>query len=77
MDANGCIVGGEYDVNDIPVNQWRVKIQQPAEITWDFLREGPTQDDIKYEKPSCFGAWDGEIYLDDTLPEAQAPMAPL
>ena len=64
MDANGCIVGGEYDVNDIPVNQWRVKIQQPAEITWDFLREGTTQDDIIYEEPSCFGEWDGEIYLD-------------
>ncbi len=33
-DANGCIIGGEYDENDQVVNEWRVPIAAPSvEVT--------------------------------------------
>ncbi len=59
-DANGCIVGGFQ--NNLPVNEWRVKVEQPGTILWDFHRMGdPLM--VHYVKPSCFGAWDGAIHL--------------
>jgi hypothetical protein len=63
MDDNGCIVGGEYE-NGIPVNKWRVKVEQPDSILWDFHRVwvGDVQV-VHYVKPSCFGSWDGEVHL--------------
>lgn len=62
-DDNGCIVGGEYE-NGIPVNKWRVKVEQPDSILWDFHRVtvGDVQV-IHYVQPSCFGSWDGAIHL--------------
>jgi hypothetical protein len=61
LDANGCIVGGEYE-NGIPVNKWRVKIEQPDELLWDFHMVGDPAV-VHYVQPSCFGAWDGAIHL--------------
>ncbi|SHF63711.1 Por secretion system C-terminal sorting domain-containing protein [Mariniphaga anaerophila] len=59
MDANGCIVGGEYE-NGVPVNKWRVKVKQPDAIEWDFLAgEGG----VIFQEPTCFGESDGKIYL--------------
>ncbi len=62
MDANGCIVGGEYE-NGIAVNKWRVKIEQPAEIVWDFVLKTTTPRVIDYKMPLCYGAWNGEIWI--------------
>ena len=56
MDANGCIVGGEYDVDNNVVNKWRVKIAQPAEIKWEFANPS-------FAQPKCFGESNGAIYL--------------
>jgi hypothetical protein len=61
MDANGCIVGGEYE-NGIPVNKWRVKVEQPDPVEWEFHMMGdPLM--VHYKMPSCFGSWDGEVHL--------------
>jgi len=66
MDANGCIVGGEQDVNGNPVNKWRVKVGQPDSIVWDFHRMG--EDEVKhYVQPKCYGGWDGQIHLVDIM----------
>ncbi|MGC9354055.1 MAG: SprB repeat-containing protein, partial [Mariniphaga sp.] len=67
MDANGCIVGGEYE-NGLPVNKWRVKVEQPDSIEWAFhtvYDEELEEDVVHYVQPSCFGEWDGEVYLVD------------
>ncbi|WP_297092432.1 T9SS type A sorting domain-containing protein [uncultured Draconibacterium sp.] len=43
-DANNCIIGGEYDENDQPVNEWRVQIEEPAfVVTFDIDVEDPIQ----------------------------------
>ncbi|WP_372948328.1 T9SS type A sorting domain-containing protein [Mariniphaga sp.] len=61
MDANGCIVGGQYE-NSLPVNKWRVKVEQPDSIEWAFHTMGdPAM--VHYRLPSCFGAWDGQVHL--------------
>lgn len=61
MDANGCIVGGEYE-NSVPVNKWRVKVEQPDQIVWDFHKMGsPLM--VHYLMPKCNGEWNGEIHL--------------
>lgn len=65
MDANGCIVGGEYE-NEVPVNKWRVKIAQPDSIVWDFHRVIVGEVEVvHYVEPTCFGAADGQIHLVD------------
>jgi hypothetical protein len=61
MDANGCIVGGEYE-NSVPVNKWRVKVEQPDQVIWDFHRMG-TPLMVHYEMPLCNGDWNGKIHL--------------
>ena len=61
IDANGCIVGGEYE-NSVPVNKWRVKVEQPDQIVWDFHKMGsPLM--VHYLMPKCNGEWNGEIHL--------------
>jgi len=61
LDNNGCIVGGEYE-NEVPVNKWRVKVEQPDSIEWAFHTTGdPAM--VHYVQPSCFGEWDGAIHL--------------
>lgn len=65
MDANGCIVGGEYE-NGLPVNKWRVKVEQPDSIEWAFHTVYDTElgeDVVHYVQPSCFGEWDGQIHI--------------
>ncbi|WP_347838551.1 T9SS type A sorting domain-containing protein [uncultured Draconibacterium sp.] len=43
-DSNNCIIGGEYDENDQPVNEWRVQIEEPAfVVTFDVDVEDPIQ----------------------------------
>lgn len=61
LDANGCMVGGEYE-NNVPVNKWRVKVEQPDQIVWDFHKTGnPLM--VHYVMPKCNGDWNGEIHL--------------
>jgi hypothetical protein len=65
MDNNGCIVGGEYE-NGIPVNKWRVKVEQPDSIEWAFhtvYDEELEEDVVHYVQPTCFGEWDGQIHI--------------
>jgi hypothetical protein len=62
MDANGCIVGGEYDINNVPVNKWRVKVEQPDQVVWDFHKTGSPLK-VHYMMPKCNGDWNGEIHL--------------
>lgn len=68
-DANGCIVGGERDVNNQAVNKWRVKVGQPDSIVWDFhtvMGEGNVP--VKhYVQPKCYGDWNGQIHLVDIM----------
>ena len=61
LDFNGCMIGGEYD-NGIPVNKWRVKVEQPAQVVWDFHKMG-TPPMVHYMMPKCFGDWNGEVHL--------------
>ncbi len=61
MDNNGCIVGGEYE-NNVAVNKWRVKVEQPDQVVWDFHKMGsPLM--VHYLMPKCNGEWNGEIHL--------------
>ncbi|RIH66097.1 T9SS C-terminal target domain-containing protein [Mariniphaga sediminis] len=60
MDANGCIVGGEEDEFGTPVNEWRVQIEQPDEIMWQFHM---IKGEVHYVMPKCYGSWDGSIHL--------------
>lgn len=39
MDANGCIVGGEYDEDDNVVNEWRVPIAAPSVVVTVTLED--------------------------------------
>ncbi|MBW6533811.1 MAG: T9SS type A sorting domain-containing protein, partial [Mariniphaga sp.] len=69
QDANGCIVGGEYE-NGIPVNKWRVKVEQPDSIEWAFhtITVGEEEEEVvHYVQPSCFGEWDGQIHIWNNL----------
>ncbi len=61
MDANGCVVGGEYE-NGVAVNKWRVKVEQPDQVVWDFHKMG-TPPMVHYLMPKCYGEWNGEIHL--------------
>jgi hypothetical protein len=63
MDANGCIKGGQTDEDGIPVNEWRVKVEQPDSVMWDWTWISGDPDYKYYLRPSCFGVWDGEIPL--------------
>lgn len=67
-DANGCIVGGERDKNNQPVNKWRVKVSQPDSIVWDFHTVMVGSKEVKhYVQPLCYGDWNGQIHLVDIM----------
>lgn len=57
MDARGCIVGGEFDENDMPVNGWRVPIHGPSVVV-DVVA---TVTDL----PKCNGETTAMIVVDD------------
>ncbi len=61
MDENGCIVGGEKE-NGVAVNKWRVKVEQPDSIQWEFATE---EGSVVYAQPKCYGSWTGQIYIAD------------
>ena len=61
LDFNGCMIGGEYE-NGVPVNKWRVKVEQPAQVVWDFHKMG-TPPVVHYVMPKCYGDWNGEVHL--------------
>ena len=62
MDGNGCIIGGETNDLNQPVNEWRVKVMQPDSVKWAFHMVGSPAYK-HYQRPSCFGTWDGQIHL--------------
>ncbi|MEZ5105417.1 MAG: T9SS type A sorting domain-containing protein [Draconibacterium sp.] len=64
MDSNGCIIGGETDDMNQPVNEWRVKVMQPDSIMWDFHTVGSPAV-VHYVQPTCWGASNGQIHLVD------------